>query len=415
MKCVRPASPRGRVQSGSRISLQRPRPQAVTRVVFRGARGKRDDVAVGRRRHERPARDRDGALPAQSGPIAAAAGERRSKATPRLTIMPPLDPIPSAQLTPVSGPRDPGAPTRRDRHEPRASSPSASAAAVQFSYRVNDSSAVSSRSRSSARATARTVATWNPPAGGRRRGEDDRLGRQRERPRPLPRAATRSSSSRARRAARRRAAPATRRRDAFDLYQHLFPIRGRHNYGQSGARFGAGRSGHSHQGQDVMAACGTPLVAARGGVVKVKPLPLGRRQLPRDRRRRHGRGLRLHAPGAAVSLRRGRARVHRRADRRGGHHRLARPPATSTSRCGARPAGTTAASRSTRSPTCGRGTATARPLAAHPHAERHGADHGADDPGARVRPHQVVDRESRHVVAPAGAHVGAAPAAGALV
>ena len=32
-----------------------------------------------------------------------------------------------------------------------------------------------------------------------------------------------------------------------------------------GAHFGAGRSGHSHQGQDVFAACGTPLVAARGG------------------------------------------------------------------------------------------------------------------------------------------------------
>jgi murein DD-endopeptidase MepM/ murein hydrolase activator NlpD len=60
------------------------------------------------------------------------------------------------------------------------------------------------------------------------------------------------------------------RRDAFDLRPALFPIRGRHNYGSSGARFGAGRSGHTHQGQDVMAACGTRLVAARGGVVKAK-------------------------------------------------------------------------------------------------------------------------------------------------
>ena len=33
-------------------------------------------------------------------------------------------------------------------------------------------------------------------------------------------------------------------------------------------RFGAARSGHTHQGQDVMAACGTPLVAARGGRVQ---------------------------------------------------------------------------------------------------------------------------------------------------
>ena len=34
------------------------------------------------------------------------------------------------------------------------------------------------------------------------------------------------------------------------------------------ARFGAGRSGHTHQGQDVMADCGLPLVAARGGRVQ---------------------------------------------------------------------------------------------------------------------------------------------------
>jgi murein DD-endopeptidase MepM/ murein hydrolase activator NlpD len=54
----------------------------------------------------------------------------------------------------------------------------------------------------------------------------------------------------------------------FDFLRHIFPVRGRHDYGQEGARFGAGREGHTHQGQDVMAACGTPLVAARGGTVQ---------------------------------------------------------------------------------------------------------------------------------------------------
>jgi murein DD-endopeptidase MepM/ murein hydrolase activator NlpD len=43
---------------------------------------------------------------------------------------------------------------------------------------------------------------------------------------------------------------------------------GAHDFGESGARFGAARSGHTHQGQDVMAECGTPLVAARGGTVQ---------------------------------------------------------------------------------------------------------------------------------------------------
>jgi murein DD-endopeptidase MepM/ murein hydrolase activator NlpD len=54
---------------------------------------------------------------------------------------------------------------------------------------------------------------------------------------------------------------------AVTVYGHMFPILGPHTYGMSAGRFGAGRSGHTHQGQDVMARCGTPLVAARGGRV----------------------------------------------------------------------------------------------------------------------------------------------------
>ncbi len=55
---------------------------------------------------------------------------------------------------------------------------------------------------------------------------------------------------------------------SFELFSYAFPILGAHDYGQAGARFGAGRSGHTHEGQDVMAKCGTPLVAARGGRVR---------------------------------------------------------------------------------------------------------------------------------------------------
>ena len=55
---------------------------------------------------------------------------------------------------------------------------------------------------------------------------------------------------------------------SFELYGYAFPILGAHDFGSSGARFGAGRSGHTHQGQDVMARCGVPLVAARGGRVQ---------------------------------------------------------------------------------------------------------------------------------------------------
>jgi murein DD-endopeptidase MepM/ murein hydrolase activator NlpD len=52
--------------------------------------------------------------------------------------------------------------------------------------------------------------------------------------------------------------------------QYTFPVRGAHNYGGAEAGFGAGRDGHIHQGQDVFASCGTPLVVAHTGTVKAR-------------------------------------------------------------------------------------------------------------------------------------------------
>lgn len=51
----------------------------------------------------------------------------------------------------------------------------------------------------------------------------------------------------------------------FAMLDHFFPIRGRHDLGQSSVNgFGGGRG---HQGVDMFAKCGTPLAAARGGEV----------------------------------------------------------------------------------------------------------------------------------------------------
>jgi murein DD-endopeptidase MepM/ murein hydrolase activator NlpD len=55
---------------------------------------------------------------------------------------------------------------------------------------------------------------------------------------------------------------------SFAFFGYAFPVLGPHDFGGPEGRFGAPRSGHTHQGQDVMAACGTPLVAARGGTVQ---------------------------------------------------------------------------------------------------------------------------------------------------
>lgn len=53
---------------------------------------------------------------------------------------------------------------------------------------------------------------------------------------------------------------------AFGVLDAIFPIRGEHDLGQSATNAFGGPRGH--KGQDMFADCGTPLVAARGGVVR---------------------------------------------------------------------------------------------------------------------------------------------------
>lgn len=53
----------------------------------------------------------------------------------------------------------------------------------------------------------------------------------------------------------------------FKYHRFKFPVRGAHSYGDG---IGAPRSGHTHQGQDIFARCGAPLVAVRGGRVQWK-------------------------------------------------------------------------------------------------------------------------------------------------
>lgn len=52
--------------------------------------------------------------------------------------------------------------------------------------------------------------------------------------------------------------------------EEVFPVRGWHTFGSAMSRFGAPRSGHTHQGQDVGAACGTKLVSVRKARVRYR-------------------------------------------------------------------------------------------------------------------------------------------------
>lgn len=50
----------------------------------------------------------------------------------------------------------------------------------------------------------------------------------------------------------------------------VFPVAGPHTFGGDDARFGAGRKGHIHQGQDVVADSGIPVVAPLAGTISVR-------------------------------------------------------------------------------------------------------------------------------------------------
>jgi murein DD-endopeptidase MepM/ murein hydrolase activator NlpD len=56
-------------------------------------------------------------------------------------------------------------------------------------------------------------------------------------------------------------------RDLRSATDHRFPVLGKHSLGGEDARFGARRPGHRHQGQDIAADTGTPVVAPRGGTI----------------------------------------------------------------------------------------------------------------------------------------------------
>jgi hypothetical protein len=266
--CVRNCAPRRRASHYSTLRISGSALTAVTHVVFLGVPGRSDDAAV----PVRPASDRSVRVKvpsqAQSGPISLRAGERvRSRPTRPISILPPPPPEPSAELRPTSGPQSPGAPaietgTSTGRFY------LGSRGGIVFGYRVNDNGPVSVEIALVRAADGEVVHRWSPAAV--EPGVEHNLawngtvdGAVQPEGRYAFRLTARGQAGEARSA---QAADVTR--DAFDFYDHVFPVRGRHDFGGAGARFGASRHGHSHQGHDVFARCGTRLVAARGGVVK---------------------------------------------------------------------------------------------------------------------------------------------------
>ncbi|MEA2397664.1 MAG: hypothetical protein QOK25_1220 [Thermoleophilaceae bacterium] len=260
VRCATSCVSRGRVRNGGTVNVRGQGLSSTTKVVFLGGRGRADDVAV----RVQAASDRTVAVKvpysASSGPLSAWASRSvHSNPSPPLKIVPAPAPQPSPRLTPAPGPVEPGAP-----HLETALSSGTvfvGGRGAGFSYRIVDGGPASVSVTLVRLSDSSVVKSWTADAVPN--GEVQTIGWNQAAPdgRYAFRMTARGPSG----AASQNAGADDTTRDAFDLHGYIFPLRAKHTYGDG---FGAPRAGHRHQGQDVMASCGVPIRAARGGKVK---------------------------------------------------------------------------------------------------------------------------------------------------
>ena len=269
--CLRSCASKQRARGGSVLKITGTALASVDQVTYLGSYGRSDDVSV----KVRPGSDQriSARVPigAVTGPISLStpAGGRSAPTKPVL-ILPPLPPEPNAELSPVPGPSANGAP-RLETGTSRTKAFVGARPGVTFSFRLSGASASALKVELVSAGDGVVVKTWTPqevpPDQVQSISWSGRLGRAAATP---GRYSFRLTAASADGAEAHSSQSGDVGRDSFDLYDNLFPVRGRHDYGGTGAHFGAGRAGHSHQGQDVMAKCGTRMVAARGGRIKFK-------------------------------------------------------------------------------------------------------------------------------------------------
>jgi murein DD-endopeptidase MepM/ murein hydrolase activator NlpD len=260
--CVKDCASNKRIQGGSMARISGENLDAVTKVVFQGSGTKGAAKAAAVKASSAKALVVAVPIDAQTGPVQAlASGGVQSEPSKTVKILPPPPPETQAELSPA-----PDAPAL----ETATSAAKwflGSQRGVLFSYRLSGSSPADVDVNLIRVSDGVVVQTWSHP---QVTPGDVRTvrwtGITNDEIQPEGRYAFRAIVKRDGVTATSAEAAASDR-DAFDFYGHFFPVRGKHNYGDSGARFGASRSGHTHQGQDVMADCGTKLVAAQGGTI----------------------------------------------------------------------------------------------------------------------------------------------------
>jgi murein DD-endopeptidase MepM/ murein hydrolase activator NlpD len=268
--CLRKCASKHRARGGSVIKVVGSDLAGVNQLTYMGSYGKADNVTVRVRAGSDSRVQSRVPLGAVTGPIelTTAAGAHSVPSKPVL-ILPPLPPEPNPELSPVPGPRTSGAPSI-ETGTSRTKAFIDARPGVKFSFRLSGASAAALKVELVSAGDGAVVKTWTPqdvPGQVQSVSWNGRLGKASARP---GRYSFRLTAASADGSEARSSQSGDVQRDAFDLYDHIFPIRGPHDFGNSGARFGAGRAGHIHQGQDTFAKCGTRMVAARGGRVKFK-------------------------------------------------------------------------------------------------------------------------------------------------
>ena len=269
VKCITSCASKRRARAGqSQLRITGHGLGRVRTVVFHGGRGGADDVSVKVGRRTSRAVRVDVPFEAASGPVSARVSRRvRSKRSRRIRILPAPAPLPNVRLSVARGPRDAGAP-RIETGTSKTRYFYGSRHGVAFSYRLRGSKSARARVSVVRASTGEAVRTWaaKTVAAGKVetvRWRGTRGGRVLGSGRYLFRVVVDGPGG----ATARNASVNNVRRDAFNLYGHIFPVRGRHDYGGAVNRFGNDRGDHSHAGHDVFASCGTKMVAARGGRV----------------------------------------------------------------------------------------------------------------------------------------------------
>jgi murein DD-endopeptidase MepM/ murein hydrolase activator NlpD len=259
-RCVRSCQDSATASTGSLLRVRGRVLGRTYEVVFLGAEGSADDVAAAPVRRKRNVVDVRVPLGAASGPVLLANhdGTRSQPSAASLTVAPPV----AVKVAGTAPSVEVQAQSRRaffDAEQPAKVSyvvhgDSPARVLVEL-VRASDGAVLTSWDAGDIAPDVPQSLTWDGTVGGKLQ----KPGRYSFRVSAVDAAGVRAVSAQA---AQQEPDPAQ-----IQFLQHEFPVRGPHYFGEFAARFGGGRG---HQGQDVFAACGTPLVAARGGVVKFK-------------------------------------------------------------------------------------------------------------------------------------------------